>query len=69
MLAVQTSELVICNLHELGSFTLIALCLLKGSLYKACFQSILGLIKAVKRKTVKGKTLVDNTLVDNTRIF
>ena len=58
MLAVQTSELVIGNLHELGGFTLIALCLLKGTLYKACFKSILGLIKAVKGKAVKRKLLL-----------
>ena len=56
MFAVQASELVIGDLHEFGSFTLIALCLLKGALYKAGFQSILGLVKAVKRKTVESKT-------------
>ena len=58
MLPVQTAELVVGDLHQLGSFTLIALCLLQGTLYKACFQSILGLIKAFKRKTIKRKLLL-----------
>ena len=58
MFPVQTTELVIGDLHELCGFTLITLGLLKSSLYKACFQCILGLVKAVKRKTVKRKLLL-----------
>ena len=58
MLPVQTAELVIGDLHEPGSLTLITVCLLQGTLYKACFKSILGLVKAVKRKTVERKLLL-----------
>lgn len=58
MLAVETTELVVGNLHELGSLALITLGLLQGTLYKACFQSILGLVKAINGKVVKRKHLL-----------
>ena len=58
MLSVQAPELVIGDLHELCGFTLIAICLLKCTLYKAFFQSILGLIKTIKGKTLKRKLLL-----------
>lgn len=55
MFAVETTELVVSDLHELGSLALIAAALLQCTLYKACLQSILGLVKAVKRKIFKRK--------------
>ena len=58
MLAVEATELVIGDLHELGCLALIAVGLLQGTLYKACLEGILCLVKAVKGKVVKGKRLL-----------
>ena len=58
MLAVEATELVVGNLHKLGGLALVSICLLQGTLYKACFQSILGLVKAIKRKIVERKRLL-----------
>ena len=58
MLAVEATELVVSNLHEVCCLTLITVCLLQRTLYKVCFQGILCLVKAVKRKVVKRKLLL-----------
>ena len=58
MLAVESTELVVGNLHELGCLALITVCLLQSTLYKACFKSILGLVKAIKRKVFERKNLL-----------
>ena len=58
MFPVEAAELVVGDLHEFGCLALIAVGLVQGTLYKACFQSILGLVKAVKRKIVKRKSLL-----------
>ena len=58
MLAVEATELVIGDLHELGCLALIAVGLLQCTLYKACLQGILCLVKAIKRKVVERKNLL-----------
>ena len=58
MFPVEATELVVGNLHELGCLALITVGLLQGTLYKACFKSILGLVKAIKRKVFERKRLL-----------
>ena len=58
MLAVEATELVIGDLHELGCLALITVGLLQGTLYKACLEGILCLVKAIKGKVVKRKYLL-----------
>ena len=58
MFAVETTELVVGNLHELGCLALITVGLLQCTLHKACFQGILGLVKAIKGKVIKRKRLL-----------
>ena len=58
MLAVEATELVVGNLHELGCLALITVGLLQGTLYKACLQGILCLVEAIKRKVFERKNLL-----------
>ena len=58
MFSVEAAELVVGNLHELGCLALITVGLLQGTLYKACLEGILCLVKAIKGKVVKRKYLL-----------
>ena len=58
MFPVEAAEVVVGNLHELGCLALITVGLLQGTLYKACLEGILCLVKAIKGKVVEGKRLL-----------